>query len=37
MILAQCNGDKLPVGVKTVIPSVLVERGSVSEVEDRGA
>ena len=37
MILAQCNGDKLPVGVKTVIPSVLVERGFVSEVEDRGA
>lgn len=31
MVMRQCEGDRVPVGVKTVIPCELVERGSVAE------
>ncbi len=33
MVLQQCDGSRLPVGVKTVIPPVLVERTSVRTIE----
>ncbi|OZG68091.1 LacI family DNA-binding transcriptional regulator [Bifidobacterium eulemuris] len=32
MIRRQCEGEKVPVGVKTVIPPELVERGSVRDI-----
>lgn len=32
MVLRQCDGEKLPVGVKTVIPPILVERASVRDL-----
>ena len=32
MIKQQCNGEHVPVGVKTVIPCELVERGSVRSI-----
>lgn len=32
MVVSQCHGQDVPVGVKTVIPPVLVERSSVRDV-----
>lgn len=32
MIRRQCEGEQVPVGVKTVIPTELVERGSVRDI-----
>lgn len=33
MVRNQCEGDKVPTGIKTVIPTELVERGSVRDLE----
>ncbi len=32
MVRRQCEGEKIPVGVKTVIPPELIERGSVLDI-----
>ena len=32
MVRRQCEGEKIPVGVKTVIPPELIERGSVRDI-----
>ena len=32
MVRRQCEGEKRPVGVKTVIPPELIERGSVLDI-----
>ena len=34
MVRRQCEGGRVPVGVKTVIPTELVERGSVRDIGD---
>lgn len=32
MVRRQCEGEKVPVGIKTVIPTELIERGSVRDI-----
>ena len=34
MVRRICDGEHVPVGVKTVIPTELIERGSVREIND---
>ena len=34
MARRQCEGERVPVGIKTVIPTEMVERGSVRDISE---